>query len=50
VIIGFNDTVETVYPMAGSRLPGAVVREGPLFEFVERVNAALMAAEKGEGV
>jgi hypothetical protein len=46
VVIGFNDTVETVIPTDG-RSPGEhVVRDGPLFDRVAQVNAALMDAEE----
>jgi hypothetical protein len=46
VVIGFDDTVETVIPTDG-RSPGErVVQGGPLFDRVAQVNAALMAAER----
>lgn len=49
VVIGFNDTVQTVF--AGSRrgIGTKAVTHGPLYERVAQVNLELMAAEQISG-
>lgn len=49
VVIGFDDTVETVMCTDKRGLGDGVVRSGPLFERVVQVNAALMASEGQKG-
>ncbi len=46
VVIGMHDTVETAFTVSDARGPGeAIVRNGPLYNFVERVNRELMQGE-----
>lgn len=45
VVIGLGDTVETVIKTDKRGLGEQVIREGPLYDRVAQVNAALMAAE-----
>lgn len=45
VVIGFNDTVQTVFAGRRTELGTKTVTEGPLFERVSEVNRKLMDAE-----
>lgn len=45
VVIGFNDTVETVIASDKQGLSDVIVSAGPLYDEVREVNAALMAAD-----
>ncbi|MFC6618400.1 hypothetical protein [Deinococcus radiophilus] len=47
VVIGFGDTVETVFRSTKQGLGEGIVRSGPLYDRVAAVNSALMAAESG---
>lgn len=46
VVIGFNDTVETVIASHRRGLSDLIVQAGPVYEKVRAVNQALMAAER----
>lgn len=45
VVIGLHDTIQTVYPLYGDKSGPKVIREGPLYDFVARVNAELLALD-----
>lgn len=45
IVIGFNDTVETVIKTDKMGLGSSIVKNGETYEYVDRVNRELMMAE-----